>query len=59
MSLRDEYIKFRDERGNVPFDIEGDELFVKEKFGGNLGTFCRKIFQELIEIERRLDELEK
>lgn len=59
MSLRDEYIEFKESRGNPPFDIEGDEKFCNAQFGGSLGSFCKKIFAELMDIERRLDELEK
>jgi len=59
LSLRDEYIEFKESRGNPPFDIEGDEKFCRDHFGGSLNHFCKKIFAELMDIERRLDELEK
>ena len=58
MSLRDEYIAFREKRIDVPFDDEGDTAFVREYFGCNVGSFCRTMFKELLEVEKRLDHLE-
>lgn len=59
MSLRDEYLKHKDERNHIPFDYAGDDEFCKKQMGLNLGEFCQKIFKELMEIEARLDELER
>ncbi len=59
MSLRDEYIDFKEERGLIPFDQEGDKEFCDKALGMTLGSFCQRVFKELIEIEKRLDELEK
>lgn len=58
MSLRDEYLEFKAERGNMPFDVQGDNIFCKDYIGDNLNDFCRKIFSELMEIEFRLEKLE-
>ncbi len=58
MSLRDEYLAFREKRLDVPFDEEGDQAFVREYFGSNVGSFCRNMFKELMDIEKRLDQLE-
>ena len=59
MSLRDEYLKHKDERKHIPFDYEGDEEFCKKQMGISMGDFCKKIFKELMEIEARLEELER
>ncbi len=59
MTLRDEYLEFKAERGNMPFDTEGDTQFCHHYIGDNLNDFCRKIFCELMEIEFRLEKLEQ
>lgn len=58
MTLRDDYIAFRQERIDKPFDDDGDQAFVREHFGMNVGSFCRKVFTELLEIQKRLEHLE-
>jgi len=58
MTLRDDYMAFKEQRLDKPFDEEGDQAFVREAFGMNVGSFCRKVFVELLEIQKRLDHLE-
>lgn len=59
MSLRHEYIRFKEERLDMPFDEDAEMEFMEQKFGPTIGTYTRKLFAELLEIEKRLDYLEQ
>lgn len=59
MSLLHEYLDHKKDRAHIPFDTEGDTAFVQEALGMNLGDFCKRIFKEILEIEKRLDMLDK
>lgn len=58
MTFRDKFLEYREERGHHPFDDEADAHFAYAMCGQNLSEFCRKIFAEIVDIERRLDDLE-
>jgi len=59
MNLRDSYESWRKDHVTQIFDTEGDEDFARAYFGPTLGEFIRKIMQELMDMQRRLDELEE
>ena len=59
MSLRESYIEFKEQRLDMPYSEKDEEEFLSGEFGVTVGSFCKRIFKELLEIEKRLDELEK
>jgi len=58
VTFRDKFLEYRDQRGHRPFDEEADAEFVNKLCSQSLSDFCRKIFSEIVDIERRLEDLE-
>lgn len=58
MTLRDDYIAYKQERLDKPFDYRGDMDFMNEHFGPSVSDFCRSVFAQILDMQKRLDQLE-
>lgn len=59
MSLKQSYDEWNRGRDRLIFDQESDRVFARQYFGESFNDYCKVMMRELMEIEARLEELEK
>ena len=54
--LKDKYLEWKVDQLRKPFS--DDQEFFRENYGCTLTPFCKELFAELLDIDRRLMQLE-
>lgn len=57
MTLRDDYLDWKVDTLHEPFVDDG--AFFRDRYGTMLSPFCKDIFRELMDIQQRLDLIER